>query len=102
MAKLQGEIKNYQRRLDNGRRQLDSDLRDAARNNDKNEKYLEHWQTVTDNYLFEGGFITELEGELSMGESLLRENSIEQAKATLTKCVMGIKGCGSNSVRRRI
>ena len=26
VAKLQGEIKNYQRRLENGRRQLSSDL----------------------------------------------------------------------------
>ena len=92
VAKLQGEIKNYQRRLENGRRQLDSDLRDAARNDDPQEKYLEHWQTVTDNYLFEGSFITELEGELSMGESLLRENSIEQAKATLTQVRDGYKG----------
>ena len=92
VAKLQGEIKNYQRRLENGRRQLDSDLRDAARNNDKSEKYLAHWQTVTDNYLFEGDQITELEGELSMGESLLRENSIEQAKTTLTQVRDGYKG----------
>ena len=92
VAKLQGEIKNYQRRLENGRRQLESDLRDAARNNDNNEKYLKHWKKVTDNYLFEGDSITELEGELSMGESLLREESVDQAKTTLVTVRDGYKG----------
>ena len=91
VAKLQGEIKNYQRRLENGRRQLDSDLRDAARNDDPQGKYLEHWQAVTDNYLFEGDLVTDLEGDLSMGESLLRENSIEPAGAILTKVRDGYK-----------
>jgi formylglycine-generating enzyme required for sulfatase activity len=84
-AKLLGEIKNYQRRLDNGRRQLNSDLRDASRNNPDQEKYLQHWQTLTDNYLFEGSQLTELEGELTMGESLLRENSFDAAEHTLTQ-----------------
>jgi len=42
-AKLQGEIKNYKQRLDNGRRNLNSDLRDASRNDSSDEKYLAHW-----------------------------------------------------------
>jgi TPR repeat protein/serine/threonine protein kinase len=82
-AKLLGEIKNYQRRLEGGRRQLNSDLRDAARNDSEQEKYLEHWQTLTDNFLFSGSELTELEGELSAGEILLRDDSFDAAEQTL-------------------
>jgi len=90
-AKLIGEIKNYQRRLENARRQLNSDLRDANRNDSTNEKHFEHWQSVTDKYLFEGDQLSELEGELTMGESLLRDNSNEQAKITLIQVRDGYK-----------
>ena len=91
VAKLQGEIKTYKRRLENGRRQLDSDLRDASRNNSADEKALEHWQTLTDNYIFNGSVITELEGDASMGESLLRDDNFERANITLTKVRDGYK-----------
>ena len=91
LAKLQGEIKNYQRRLDNGQRQLASDLRDAERNNSKSTKYLRHWQTLTDNYLFAGDLITELEGNLSAGEELKRSGDFEQSNLTLTQVRDGYK-----------
>ena len=91
VAKLQGEIKTYKRRLENGRRQLDSDLRDASRNNSADEKALEHWQTLTDNDIFNGSMMTELEGDASMGESLLRDDNFEQANITLTKVRDGYK-----------
>jgi serine/threonine protein kinase len=80
VAKVQGEIKVLKQRLDNGRRQLDSDVRDAERNKDKNLITLTQWQALTERVIFEGNFITELEGELSMAESLLRENALEQAQ----------------------
>jgi len=83
-ARLQGEIRIYKQRLESGRRQLASDLRDATRNNSKELNNLERWKTLTDNYLFEGNQITELEGELSMAVSLLHQESVEKAQQTLT------------------
>ena len=91
VAKLQGEINTYKQRLDNGRRQLSSDLRDASRNKSSDEKNLENWQTLTDNYIFNGSQITDLEGDLSMGESLLRDDGFEQAEVILTKVRDGYK-----------
>ena len=91
VAKLQGEIKTYKQRLESARRQLDSDIREALRNDDSSAKYLEHWQTITDNYLFEGDQITEFEGELSKGELLLREDSIPEAQLTMTGVRDGYK-----------
>ncbi|MGX5174001.1 SUMF1/EgtB/PvdO family nonheme iron enzyme [Aliikangiella sp. IMCC44653] len=94
VAKLQGEIKTYKKRLDNGQRNLKSEVRDAERNNDSNLKYLQSWQQLTDDYLFEGSSITELEGKLSMGESLLRQDSqesIKQATTTMTQVRDGYK-----------
>ncbi len=91
VAKLQGEIKTYKRRLDNGRRNLDSDIRDAKRESSKKLKALEYWQRLTENYIFNGSVLTDLEGELSMGESLLREKSFTPANETLTKVRDGYK-----------
>ncbi|MGX5174008.1 SUMF1/EgtB/PvdO family nonheme iron enzyme [Aliikangiella sp. IMCC44653] len=94
VAKLQGEIKTYKKRLDNGQRNLKSEVRDAERNNDSNLKYLQSWQQLSDDYLFEGSSITELEGKLSMGESLLRQDSqesIKQATTTMTQVRDGYK-----------
>ncbi len=96
VAKLTGEIKTYKRRLDNGRRNLDSDIRDAKRENNKKLKALEHWQRLTENYIFNGSALTDLEGELSMGESLLREKSFTPANETLTKVRDGYKSLWKN------
>ena len=94
VAKLQGEIKNYQKRLNNGQRNLKSDIRDAQRNESKELKYLQHWQRLTNDYIFDGDDMVELEGELSKGDNLLRQGttaSIEQANTTLTKVRDGYK-----------
>jgi serine/threonine protein kinase len=97
VAKLQGEIENYQKRLNNGQRSLNSDIRDAERNksNDAKElKYLQHWQRLSDDYLFDGDQLIELEGELSKGDNLLRQGtteSIQQASTTLTQVRDGYK-----------
>ena len=98
LAKLQGEIKNYQKRLEKGQRNLTSDVRDAQRNDSNKLKYLAHWQRLTDDYLFDGDDLTELEGELSMGDNLARQGqqennleTIQQANVTLTKVRDGYK-----------
>jgi serine/threonine protein kinase len=94
VAKLQGEIKNYQKRLNNGQRNLKSDVRDAERNKSSELKYLQHWQRLSDDYLFDGDEIIELEGELSKGDNLLRQGtsvSIQQATTTLTQVRDGYK-----------
>jgi formylglycine-generating enzyme required for sulfatase activity len=98
IAKLQGEIKNYQKRLEKGQRNLKSDVRDAERNNSRELKYVQHWQRLTEDYLFDGNDLTELEGELSKGVNLARqgqqENSpeiIKQATSTLTQVRDGYK-----------
>ena len=94
VAKLQGEIKNYQKRLSNGQRNLTSEIRDAERNNSSDIKNLKHWQRLTNDYIFDGNDIVELEGELSKGDNLLRQGttvSIEQANTTLTQVRDGYK-----------
>jgi serine/threonine protein kinase len=94
VAKLQGEINTYKKRLDNAQRNLNSDVRDAQRNQSNDLKYLEHWQRLTDDYLFSGNEVTELEGELSKAESLIRQESqesIKQATATMTQVRDGYK-----------
>lgn len=94
VAKIQGEIKNYQKRLSNGQRNLQSSLRDAERNNTREAKYLQHWQRLTNDYIFDGDDIVELEGEQSKGENLLRQGtktSVEQASATLALVRDGYK-----------
>ncbi len=96
VAKLQGEIKTYKRRLDNGRRNLDTDIRDAKRENSRKLKAFERWQQLTENYIFNGSALTDLEGELSMGESLLREKSFAPANDTLTKVRDGYKSLWEN------
>ncbi|MBB3168026.1 bifunctional serine/threonine-protein kinase/formylglycine-generating enzyme family protein [Simiduia aestuariiviva] len=89
VAKAQGEIKVYKQRLENGRRQLASDLRDAQRNNEKNLAALQHWQDITERAIFGGNQVTELEGQLSMAETLLRENAFEAAQASMDKVSAG-------------
>ncbi|WP_434926319.1 protein kinase domain-containing protein [Shewanella sp. HL-SH2] len=96
VAKAQGEIKVYKQRLENGRRQLDSDVKDAARNKDSNLPALQHWQQLTENGIFAGSQITALEGELSMAETLLRENVFEQAQASIDKVSSGYKDLWDN------
>ena len=94
IAKLQGEIKNYQKRLEKGQRNLNSEVRDAQRNNSNVLKKLQYWQRLTDDYLFEGSELTDLEGELSKGENLLRQDTeltIEQAGQVLTQVRDGYK-----------
>ena len=94
VAKLQGEIKNYQKRLNNGQRNLTSEIRDAERNNSNDIKHLQHWQRLTNDYIFDGDDMVELEGELSKGDNLLRQGttaSIEQANATLKEVRDGYK-----------
>jgi formylglycine-generating enzyme required for sulfatase activity/serine/threonine protein kinase len=96
IAKVQGEIKVYKQRLENGRRTLDSDVRDAQRNNNKNLAALQHWQQLTENGIFTGSQITELEGELSMAETLLRENAFEPAQTGMNKVRDGYEKLWAN------
>ena len=89
IARIQGEIKVLKQRLEAGRRNLDSDLRDAERNNSNNLKALQHWQTLTENSLFNGSKIGELEGTLSMAETLLRKEQFTQSHTAFTQVKAG-------------
>jgi serine/threonine protein kinase len=84
-AKLQGEVKNYQRRLDTGRRNLASELKEAERNNSSDSVNLYHWQLVTEAAIFESNALIELDGKLAMAESLLRNKTFDQAETQLTE-----------------
>ncbi|WP_082897262.1 bifunctional serine/threonine-protein kinase/formylglycine-generating enzyme family protein [Thalassotalea crassostreae] len=94
IAKLQGEIKTYKKRLDNAERNLKSEVKDAQRSGASNLKHLEHWYRITQDYLFLSSLTTELEGELSQAELLLREgaaNSLALAKDSFVKVNDGYK-----------
>ena len=89
VAQIEGQIRTLKQRLDNARRQLSSDVRDAERNNDSDYPQLAHWQTLTDNALFNGNTLAELEGQLAMAQSLLREEAIEAAHTAMSEVLTG-------------
>ncbi len=86
-----GEIKTYKQRLETARRNLNSDVRDAERNNSTQLKALQYWQKTTEGNLFAGSKITELEGELSVAETLLREEAFGQAQQSMNTVRDGYK-----------
>jgi formylglycine-generating enzyme required for sulfatase activity len=91
VVKSLGEIKNYQKRLDNGRKKLDSDVRDAERNDNANLQALRHWQTLTTTTIFDGDDLAELEGQLAMAELLLKENEFVAAQQGMDSVKEGYK-----------
>ncbi|MFL0797283.1 MAG: SUMF1/EgtB/PvdO family nonheme iron enzyme [Cellvibrionaceae bacterium] len=95
-AKLAGEIKTLQKRLDTGKRTLDSDVRDAQRNSSADLAALEYWQRTTEDAIFEGSTLVELEGQLAMAQTLLRDESFEQAQQHFTTVKTGYKTLYNN------
>jgi formylglycine-generating enzyme required for sulfatase activity/serine/threonine protein kinase len=91
VAKLQGEIKVIKQRLETARRSLDSDVRDAERNESNDLNALDHWQRLTEAGIFSGNQIPGLEGDLAVGETLLSEGSYSEAHLTLSKVRDGYK-----------
>ncbi len=83
-AQFLGEITTIKQRLANGRRTLDSDVRDAVRNGSRELTAVRDWQTLTEERIFAGNHLPSLEGQLAMAESLLRENSFDEAKVNLS------------------
>ena len=91
IARIQGEIKVLKQRLETGKRNLDSDLREAERNKSNKLDMLEYWQRITDNAIFKGSQIGELEGVLSMAESLLRKEQYEKSESAFYEVKRGYK-----------
>ncbi|GAA5525413.1 serine/threonine-protein kinase PknD [Microbulbifer aestuariivivens] len=89
LAKIQGEIKVLRQRLDTSRRSLDSDVRAAERNNSDELAALLSWQQLSEDGIFAGSQLTTLEGDLSMAETLLRENAFEQAQPVFERVRKG-------------
>ena len=89
LARIQGEIKVLKQRLDSARRNLDSDLRDAKRSGSPEVGALENWQQVTEQRIFSGPRLTELEGDLSMAETLLRDQAFDPAQPVFEKVRAG-------------
>ncbi|GAA5525410.1 serine/threonine-protein kinase PknD [Microbulbifer aestuariivivens] len=89
LAKIQGEIKVLKQRLDSSRRSLDSDVRDAQRNNSSDWISLSNWQKLTEDGIFAGSRLTELEGDLSMAEVLLRDEAFKQARPVFERVRAG-------------
>ncbi len=83
LSRLQAEIRVLKQQLENSRRNLASDVRDAERNKSSNFAVLNHWQRLTENSIFSGSTIGELEGALSMAETLLRREQYDLAEVTL-------------------
>lgn len=96
MARVQGEIKVAKTRLETGRRNLDSDVRDAQRNESTDLNALNYWQQLTEEWIFGGSTISELEGSLSMGEALLRDESFEEAKDAFNRVKVGYQDLEEN------
>jgi hypothetical protein len=94
LAKLQGQINVTKKRLEEGRRKLENEVRDAERDKTNTSRLAElsHWQTLTESALFNGNQITELEGELAMAEAHARDNTYILAKTSYEKVLAGYAG----------
>lgn len=85
LARLQGEIRVLKQRLETARRNLDSRLRDAERSNSDQLAALRRWHTTTENAIFNGRIIGELEGWLSMAEVLQKQGQYAPAEEAFTE-----------------
>lgn len=82
-ARIQGEIKTLKNRLEQRRRSLDVDVRAASR--EGGDKALELAQRLSEQAIFTGGHLVDLEGLLSMAETQIRENTFVETQQTLTQ-----------------
>ncbi|MEE2653857.1 MAG: TonB family protein [Pseudomonadota bacterium] len=96
IAQLQGEISVLKQRLETSRRSLDSDLRDAQRNNSESLAALEQWQGLTEQAIFNSNRIAQLEGGLAVGQTLLREGSYADAHTALQEVRDGYQSLYDN------
>ncbi|MBN8446153.1 MAG: SUMF1/EgtB/PvdO family nonheme iron enzyme [Gammaproteobacteria bacterium] len=88
LAKLVGQINVTKKRLEESRSKLAQDLRDAEREQG-NSKALKSWQALTEQHLFNGNQISELEGELAMAETFNRDGEFNQANQSYQKVLKG-------------
>ncbi|WP_226661482.1 protein kinase domain-containing protein [Microbulbifer aggregans] len=92
LAKIEGEIGVLHRRLESGRRELENTLRTAEREDDKNLPILRVWKRAVDSEIFSGSAMGELEGNLKMAQTLLRENAFDQARPVFEQVRAGYNG----------
>ena len=74
-TRLLGEIRNLDSRLDNSLQDLERDVSEAQRNSAANLGHLEEWEQLARRHISESSELTRLEGELALGETLLRDES---------------------------
>lgn len=82
-ARLQGEIKTLKNRLEQRRRSLGADVREASR--EGGGEALELAQRLTEQSIFAGSQLINLEGQLSMAETQVREGTFTEAQNNLTE-----------------
>ena len=74
-TRLLGEIRNLDSRLDNSLQDLERNVSEAQRNSAANLDHLEEWEQLARRHISESSELTRLEGELALGETLLRDES---------------------------
>ncbi|MCG8394232.1 MAG: SUMF1/EgtB/PvdO family nonheme iron enzyme [Pseudomonadales bacterium] len=89
-TKLLGQIKRLQRLLDDNLRDLDRDVSDAKRENSQRYATLQTWQDNAEDFISRSATLTDLQGELAVGEGYLRDDkTASKAVATLTQVKQG-------------
>ena len=92
-TRLLGEIRNLDSRLDNSLQDLERDVSEAQRNSAANLGHLEEWEQLARRHISESSELTRLEGELALGETLLRdETRSAEALASLQLVREGYQG----------
>ncbi|WP_300526155.1 bifunctional serine/threonine-protein kinase/formylglycine-generating enzyme family protein, partial [Alcanivorax sp.] len=92
-TKLLGQIKRLQRLLDDNLRDLDRDVSDAKRENSKRYATLQTWQDNAEDFITRSATLTDLQGELAVGEGYLRDDkTASKAVATLEQVKQGYEG----------
>ncbi|MCK0154914.1 bifunctional serine/threonine-protein kinase/formylglycine-generating enzyme family protein [Alcanivorax sp. S6407] len=92
-TKLLGQIKSLQRRLDDSLRDLDRDVSEAKREGSKRYTTLQTWQDNAEDYITRSSTLTDLLGELAVGEGYLREDATaNKAVTTLSEVKAGYEG----------
>lgn len=88
LAKLVGQINVTKKRLEESRSKLAQEVRESEREQG-NSKALKTWQGLTEQHLFNGNQISELEGELAMAETFNRDGEFNQANQSYQKVLTG-------------
>ena len=108
--KLLGQINSLKKRLNNSISDLEKDVAEAKRANNKQLKTLQLWQKNSKRFIVNSNTITELEGEQAVGEGYLKTpkqaaratetlTAVKKGYASLLRCFQNLEDFGSQQLK---